>query len=95
MENATLAEAQQTTQEILGQLQQIDDQFADLSSSLPEPTAQFDARAELRGAVECVRTELLADVIATLVKAVAASDLELRLGFETRRQLWLASQGAE
>ncbi len=89
----SLAKAQQTVREILGQLQQVDDQLAELSSVLPGPTAQFDVRAELRGAVECVRAELLLDAIETLGKTVAASSLELRLGFEMRQQLWLAREG--
>lgn len=92
MENTTLAEAQQTLREIVGQLQQVDDQLAELSSALPEPTTRFDARAELRSAMDCVRVELLAGAIETLVKAVAASNLGLRLWFEIRQQLRLASQ---
>lgn len=93
----SLAKAQQTIREVLGQLQRVDDQLAELSSVLPGPTAQFEARAELRSAVECVRADLIRDAIETLGKVVAASSLGLRLGFEMRQQLWLANQrkGAE
>ncbi len=54
-------EIQQAVLEVSIRLRKVGDQLADLSSGLPEPAEKFDIRAELRGVLECVRSDLLAD----------------------------------
>ncbi len=68
-----LPEIQGSLREILHDLQKVDDRLALLSEDLPEPTAEFNLRAELRNALDCVRIELLGDAIATLDGAASQS----------------------
>jgi len=83
-----LKEAQQTLQEITARLRGLGAELAELSRSLPEPTQEFDARAELGGAMRSVCSDLLADAIVTLDSVARKDPLGLRLEFQ-KRQEWL------
>lgn len=83
-----LAEAQQTLREITARLRGIDADLSELSGSLPGPTEEFEARAELGGVIHCVQTDLLADAIATLEHAAQQGPFDLGLEFHQRRA-WL------
>jgi hypothetical protein len=73
---------------ICANLREMDDRLAQMCRTLPEPTATFDARGELRGTLECVRTDLLQDAISTLRTAARRScEAEWRYAFEQRVQL--------
>jgi len=74
------------------ELRQLDGRLAGIGRELPQPDAEFDVLAELRGAVDVVRTDLLADAIDTLASAAAASEPALRCRF-AERQGWLAAAG--
>ena len=87
----TLQEAQQALQTIITGLRGIDAELAELSISLPEPTQEFEARAELGGVIRCVRADLLADAIATLEHAGSQGPLGLCVEFHDR-QSWLGRE---
>jgi len=80
-----LQEAQQALQAITASLRGIDDELAKLSGSLPDPTAEFEARAELKGVIGCVRADLLADAIATLEHVGEQTARGLCVEFHDRR----------
>lgn len=80
--------AQQSLQEITARLRGLDAELAELSRSLPGPTQGFDAGAELGGTIRSVRSDLLADAIATLDSAAHQDLFGLRLEFH-QRQEWL------
>ncbi len=83
-----LNEAQQTLKEITARLRGVDAELAELSSSLPGPTEEFEARAELGGVIHSVQTDLLADAIATLDNAANQGIFGLYFEFQKRQQ-WL------
>ncbi len=66
MKKRSLAEIQGTLGKIVADLSEVENRLALLSELLPEPTADFNVRAQLRCALDCVRIELLADAIETL-----------------------------
>jgi hypothetical protein len=84
-------EIQQDVLEVSIRLREVSDQLADLSSALPEPAEKFDMRAELRGVLECVRSDLLADAVNTL-RAAATRD---EAGFRGELRKRLALQRGE
>ncbi len=54
---------------ICADLREVDEQLAQICETLPAPTPTFNARGELRGKIQCVRTDLLRDAITTLNEA--------------------------
>lgn len=86
------------TQGLLGalcvELCELDKRLEKLGASLPEPCEDFHAQAELRGAIESVRCDLLDDAILTLAAASRRSEAELRRLFERRRGLLGQAGGA-
>jgi hypothetical protein len=73
---------------ICADLREVDDRLAQMCRTLPEPTATFHAQAELRGTLECVRTDLLEDAISTLrTAAKRGCEAEWRYAFEQRVKL--------
>jgi hypothetical protein len=90
-EETPFTEIQQAVLEVSIRLQKVGDQLADLSSGLPEPAEKFDIKAELRGVLECVRNDLLADAVNTL-RAAATRD---EAGFRGELQKRLVLQGGE
>lgn len=68
-------------------LREVDQQLAQVCETLPSPTSTFDARAELRGTLECVRTDLLQDAVTTLREAARRGcEAEWRAAYERRVQ---------
>ena len=79
-----LPEIQGTLREILADLQKVDDRLALLSENLPEPTAEFNVKGQLREALDCVRIELLGDAIATLDGAANQSPARFLVDYRER-----------
>jgi hypothetical protein len=71
------------------ELRRVDRQLAEIAEKLPQANGEFDMLAELRGAVDVVRVDLLGDAIATLATASLDDESSLRRRF-TARQGWLA-----
>ena len=82
--------AQREIRGIVEALRRIDDQLAVSAHQLPVSSDRFDALAEVRAAIDCVRTDLLADAIETLTAAATATERQLKACFEERRQ-WAAA----
>lgn len=82
-----LNEVRKNLKEIVVKLRGIGVELTKLSSSLPEPTREFEARAELGGVIHMVQTDLLADAITTLDNAATEDVFGLRLEFH-KRQTW-------
>jgi hypothetical protein len=82
-----LNEVRESLKKIVVKLRGIGAELAELSSSLPEPTQKFEARAELGGVIHIVQTDLLADAITTLDSAATEGIFGLRLEFH-KRQAW-------
>lgn len=80
-------DVQRTLFRLRAKLRESDAELEQLCRTLPEPTADFDARAELRGTLECVRTDLLEDAISTLQAAARRTDTEWRMAFVERQLL--------
>ncbi|MCP4549301.1 MAG: hypothetical protein GY835_22845 [bacterium] len=84
-------DAEQLVQLVLlklrAQLRESAAELEQLCQTLPEPAEDFDARAELRGTLECVLTDLLEDAVSTLRVAAKRTEEEWRLAFEQRSQL--------
>ncbi len=72
---------------VRARLYESDADLEQLCSTLPEPTEDFDARAELRGTLQCIRTDLLEDALSTLKAAYIRTEEEWRKLFEERSQL--------
>ena len=68
-------------------LRSIDESLAALAEPLPPPGERFDVLAELRAAIDCVRSDLLSDAMTTLERAATMSEGELHERFCERRQL--------
>jgi hypothetical protein len=83
-------DTQRAIQDATGELRGLDRQLAEIAADLPQANGEFDILAELRGAVDAVRSDLLADAIATLDTASTATESGLRCRF-TERQGWLAA----
>ena len=84
----TLDAVRDAIRENLAELRRIDRWLARLAALLPEPSADFDQGAEIRGAIEAVRIDLLADAAETLSLAAEGSVEELRRRYR-QRQEWL------
>jgi hypothetical protein len=77
-----------TLLKICADLWEADERLAQICKTLPEPTAEFDALGELRGTLECVRTDLLQDAVSTLREAAKRGcEAEWRCVYEQRVQL--------
>jgi hypothetical protein len=83
-------DTQRAIKDATAELRQVDRQLAEIAEHLPQANGEFDMLAELRGAVDVVRTDLLADAITTLVTAALADESNLRGRF-VERQSWLAA----
>jgi hypothetical protein len=86
----TLLETQGAIQDAAAELRRLDERLAEICGRLPEPARGFDILTELRGTVDCVRSDLLSDAIATLSVAATASESDLHRSFE-ERQRWLVA----
>lgn len=78
------AEIQGALREIVTDLSKVDDQLALLSELLPEPTAEFNVKAQLREALDCVRIELLGDAIETLDGAASQTPARFLADYRER-----------
>ncbi len=87
---SSVSDVQSAIQEATAEFRRLDQRLAEISDGLPQTNGEFDILAELRGAVDIVRTDLLVDVIATLHTAATATESDLRCRF-TERQGWLAA----
>jgi len=86
----TLSDARRALDGAAGELRAVDRRLAELARRLPVPGERFSALAELRGAVDCVRADLLADAVDTLTTAASRGEPALRRAFlERRRRLVL------
>ncbi len=85
-----VSDVQSAIHETTAELRRLDRRLAEISDSLPQANGEFDMLAELRGAVDTVRSDLLADAIATLDTAASVTEPDLRCRF-TERQGWLAA----
>lgn len=83
--DAERPEVQRTLFRVRAKLRESDAELAQLCKALPEPTEDFDAWAELRGTLECVRTDLLEDALATLRTAARRTKEEWHKGFQQRQ----------
>jgi hypothetical protein len=83
-------DTQRAIKDTTAELRRLDRQLAEIAEHLPQANGEFDMLAELRGAVDVVRTDLLADAITTLATAAMADESNLRGRF-TERQGWLAA----
>lgn len=89
---ATGPGSQSAIQSVATELRRIDNRLAEISRRLQgsgDPRG-FDVPTELRGAVDCVRSDLLTDAIETLSFAATASEADLHRSFE-ERQRWLVA----
>ncbi len=78
------AEIQGALREIVADLSKVDDQLATLRELLPAPTAEFNVKAQLREALDCVRIELVGDAIATLDGAASRSPARFLVDYRER-----------
>ena len=76
---------------IVDGLRDLDQRLTGLAGPLPEATDAFDEQAEIRAAIETVRTDLLADAIDTLDLAASGETHVLWRRFVQRRQ-WLKAE---
>ncbi len=84
----TLADLQTALLAKAIELRAIEESLAALVEDLPTPDARFGALEELRGMVDCVRSDLLSDAMMTLERAAITSEGDLhRLFYERQRQL--------
>jgi hypothetical protein len=83
-------DTQRAIKDATAELRRVDRQLAEIAERLPQANGEFDMLAELRGAVDVVRCDLLADAITTLAAASLADESNLRGRF-TERQGWLAA----
>jgi septal ring factor EnvC (AmiA/AmiB activator) len=82
-------DTQRAIKDATEELRRVDRQLAKIAEHLPQANGEFDMLAELRGAVDVVRVDLLGDAIATLATASLVDQSSLRRRF-TARQGWLA-----
>jgi hypothetical protein len=82
-------DTQRAIKDATEELRRVDRQLAKIAEHLPQANGEFDMLAELRGAVDVVRVDLLGDAIATLATASLVDESSLRRRF-TARQGWLA-----
>jgi septal ring factor EnvC (AmiA/AmiB activator) len=82
-------DTQRAIKDATEELRRVDRQLAKVAADLPQANGEFDMLAELRGAVDVVRLDLLADATATLATASLVDESSLRRRF-TARQGWLA-----
>ncbi len=59
--------------------------LADIARDLPQANGDFDMLAELRGALDTVPSNLLADAVDTLTVAATAKETDLRRRFDERQ----------
>ena len=88
-----LGPAQAALREMAESLHRIDERLAESVCRLPASSDRFDALAEVRAAIECVRADLLTDAITTLLAVAASSESQLQACYEERRK-WAAVAGA-
>jgi hypothetical protein len=82
-------DTQRAIKDATAELRRVDRQLAEIAERLPQANGEFDMLAELRGTVDVVRSDLLADAITTLAASLAdESSLQGRF---TERQGWLAA----
>ncbi len=84
-----VSDVQSAIRDTTTELRRVDRQLGEISDSLPQANGEFDMLAELRGAIDTVRSDLLSDAIATLDTAGSVTEPDLRCRF-TERQGWLA-----
>jgi hypothetical protein len=83
-------DTQRAIKDATEELRRVDRQLVGIAEHLPQANGEFDMLAELRGAVDVVRVDLLGDAIATLATASLVDESSLRRRF-TERQSWLAA----
>ena len=84
-----IADTQSAIKGATTELRRIDRQLTELTERLPQANGKFNMLAELRGAVDIVRADLLADAITTLDAAAIATESDLR-GCHSERRGFLA-----
>ncbi len=85
-------DVQSAIQDATAELRRVDRQLTEIAANLPQANGEFDMLAELRGAVDAVRADLLADAIATLDTAATATESDLRCRFTERQGLLAAAE---
>ncbi len=73
-----------------GELRRLDERLAEIARDLPQANGDFDMLAELCGAHDTVRSDLLAHAVDTLTVAATAQETELRRRFDERQALLVA-----
>ncbi len=68
-------------------LEAVAERLAHLAERLPPPLGRRRYLAELRGAIDCVRSDLLADAVDTLKATATLDEAELRRS-DLRRVAW-------
>jgi hypothetical protein len=93
-EHSSGDEGRRALLKICADLREVADQLTQMCRTLPKPTAIFHAQGELRGTLECVRTDLLEDAISTLRTAARRGcESEWRYAFEERVKLEADQEG--
>ncbi len=80
-----VSDAQVAIMGAVGELRRLDERLADIARDLPQANGDFDMLAELRGALDAVRSDLLVDAVDTLTVAATARETELRRRFTERQ----------
>lgn len=65
-------------------LRHIGERLKEIGTKLPEPSRAFEALAELRAVMDCVRNDLLDDAVETLTCATTLSEEQMKVRFEER-----------
>ncbi len=73
-----------------GELRRLDERIADIARDLHQANGALDILAELRGALDTIRSDLLADAVDTLTVAATAKETDLRRRFEERHDRFAA-----
>ncbi len=73
-----------------GDLRRLDQRLADLARALPQANGDCGMLAELRGILDAVRSDLLADAVDTLTVAATAEETDLRRRFDERQDRFAA-----
>ena len=87
-EKPTFNEVQDELQIVANGLHNLFKEMEDVCSRLPKMGRDFEPLAELRAAMDCVRSDLLGDAIETLKRAGTLTEEQLKQRFEERQE-WL------
>ena len=87
---SSVSDVQTAIKGAAGDLRRLDQRLADIARDLPQGNGAFDMLADLRGALDTVRSDLLAAAVDTLTVAATADETELRRRFDERQGLLAA-----